>query len=151
VDLPGYGYARGGPTPPGGLEEIAALAFARQPAGLLVVDARHPGLESDRQAWNWLKEAVVSRAIVANKIDKLSRAERLRATHANEAAYEHPVLAVSADTGEGMDELWKLIERLLNNNRLNRPRTLNMPGPPVKEASPPRLRPKSSSSRRSRT
>jgi hypothetical protein len=26
--------------------------------------------------------------------------------------FEHPVLPVSADTGEGLDELWKLIDRL---------------------------------------
>src|SRR4029077_8125408 len=50
VDLPGYGYARGGDS---GFEELAGTVFARQPAGVLLVDARHPGLATDRQAWGW--------------------------------------------------------------------------------------------------
>ena len=112
VDLPGYGYTRGDGR---GFEEITALAFARQPVGLLIVDARHPGLASDRQAWAWMRTAVAARAIVVNKIDKLSRAQRQRAIRDNEAVFEHPVIPVSADTGEGMDELWKLIDRLRPN------------------------------------
>jgi len=51
---------------------------------------------------------------VANKIDKLSRAERLRAVRNIEAVFDHPVAVVSAATGEGLDELWKLIDRLVN-------------------------------------
>src|SRR5690606_11624729 len=67
VDLPGYGYARGGD---------AAASFARltqayfdRPgvAALLLVDARHPGLASDRQAWEWLQDTVESAAVVATK------------------------------------------------------------------------------------
>ena len=53
-------------------------------------------------------------AIVATKIDKLSREERLRAMRTIEAVFEHPATAVSAETGEGLDELWKLIDRLTN-------------------------------------
>jgi hypothetical protein len=81
-------------------------------SALLVVDARHPGLASDVDAWRWLQRAVPTPAIVATKIDKLSRAERLRALRTNEAVFEHPVLPVSAVTGEGLDQLWKLIEQL---------------------------------------
>jgi GTP-binding protein len=143
VDLPGYGYARGGR---GAAQEFADLTAAyfrpdrregrdrqesiparpahpARPAdvsALLLVDARHPALESDRAAWAWLNETGVTPAIVATKIDKLSRAERLRALKANEAAFEHPVLPVSASTGEGLDELWKLIERLTSRNPNNR-------------------------------
>ncbi len=149
VDLPGYGYARGGRGAAQEFEALSAAYFGldrqegrdRQelvPAGparpadvsaLLLVDARHPGLESDLEAWRWLTVAVDRTAIVATKIDKLSRAERLRALKANEAAFEHPVLPVSANTGEGLDELWTLIERLLNNrpNPRHRPRRPPLP------------------------
>jgi GTP-binding protein len=141
VDLPGYGHTRGDAS------ELAAVTReyfggvrlqadttsvgsregpvrrvrpqpARRVAALLVVDARHPGLERDVEAWRWLSAVVdgapivASKAIVANKIDKLSRVERLRAIRANEAVFEHPVLPVSAETGEGLDQLWKLIARL---------------------------------------
>jgi len=117
VDLPGYGFARGNA---GEFAAIAAAVFGAQgfgrAAALLLVDARHPGLENDREAWRWLTASTVNRAIIATKIDKLSRAERLRAIRACEAVFDHPVAAVSADTGEGLDELWTLIDRLANSS-----------------------------------
>jgi len=145
VDLPGYGYARGGRGAAQEFEALSAAYFGRdrqegrdrrelvlalpahpaRPAhvsALLLIDARHPGLKADVEAWRWLTTTVGRRDIVATKIDKLSRAERLRALNANEAAFEHPVLPVSANTGEGLDQLWKLIERLLNPNHRNRRR-----------------------------
>jgi len=81
-------------------------------SALLLVDARHPGLESDVQASRWLRDAVADRAIVATKIDKLARGERIHALRSFESVLEDSVLPVSAVTGEGMDELWKVIERL---------------------------------------
>jgi len=116
VDLPGYGYARRGRDSREAFEGIAEAAFSRGPAALLLIDARHPGLEQDVAAWNWLA-AMAATAIVATKIDKLSRAQRLRAMKSNEAVFEHPVLPVSAVTGEGLDALWKLIDNLLSSRR----------------------------------
>jgi GTP-binding protein len=145
LDLPGYGYARrskdaGEVT----FEAIAATVFARQPAALLLVDARHPGLEADRQAWQWLKTAAApggagSCAIVATKIDKLSRAERLRAMREMEAVFECPVLPVSAVTGEGLDELWTLIDRTANNGH---PRRSSRPPKPTAPPPAPMDRPR---------
>jgi GTP-binding protein len=114
VDLPGYGYARGNADEFRGL---AADVVQQTDAALLLVDARHPGLDNDRDAWRWLSNAAAHCAVVATKIDKLSRAERLRAMRSLEAVFDHPVTAVSADTGEGLDELWKLIDRLNSSNR----------------------------------
>jgi GTP-binding protein len=152
VDLPGYGYARGGRDAAVEFEELTQAYFGRdgqerlerqggkplpaypaRPAppahvsALLLVDARHPGLKSDIEAWRWLTASVERCGLLATKIDKLSRAERLRALKANEAAFEHPVLPVSASTGEGLDELWTLIDRLLNNNPNPRPRPSRPP------------------------
>jgi GTP-binding protein len=148
VALPGYGYARGDAD----FEDLARLVFARGPAALLLVDARHPGLESDRRAWHWITGAAAACAVVATKIDKLSRVERQRAIETNEAVFEHPVLPVSAETGEGLDQLWKLIERLLNSRNPLRPNS-RPPKPPL---DPPRRppaprHPRSSSYRRSKT
>ncbi len=134
LDLPGYGYAR---APKGArmsaeaarrasqdeFEAIVRAVFARAPAGLLLVDARHPGLETDRAAWQWIREAAGQSAVVATKIDKLGRGERVRALRAFESALETAVLPVSAVTGEGLDELWTLIDRILSSSppRHNRP------------------------------
>ena len=112
MDLPGFGYARGGSA---GFDALTAAVFDRQVAAILLVDARHPGLENDRAAWTWLSGAARDAAIVVTKIDKLSRTERLRAIGENEAVFDHPVTAVSAVTGEGLDELWTLIDQLANN------------------------------------
>jgi GTP-binding protein len=136
LDLPGYGYAR---APKGAraaagaaaaraassaeFEAIIRIVFSRGPAGLLLVDARHPGLENDREAWTWMREAAGTSAVVATKIDKLGRGERIRALRTFESVLETSVLPVSAVTGEGLDELWTLIDRTLSNShpRPNRP------------------------------
>jgi GTP-binding protein len=127
LDLPGYGYAR---APKGArrsataareasaaeFEAIVRAVFARGPAGLLLVDARHPGLESDGAAWQWIRGAAGEAAVVATKIDKLGRGERIRALRTFESVLETSVLPVSAVTGEGLDELWILIDRTLSNS-----------------------------------
>ena len=138
VDLPGYGYTRGGA---GGFERLIDEYFGRASgrAALLLVDARHPGLASDVDAWRWLQAAVDCRDIVATKIDKLARGQRIRALGTLESVFHHPVLAVSAVTGEGMEDLWKLIDRLTNsrNNSSSRRRSSS---PRKATAPPPRTR-----------
>lgn len=126
VDLPGYGYARvqlafaqlaesffaGKGTVPfsrGGSGEKGAVPIS---AALLVVDARHPGLGADRHARDWLADRGVAYGVVATKVDKLSRAERERAMRGMAATLEGPALAFSAATGEGRDDLWRMIAEL---------------------------------------
>ena len=123
VDLPGYGYARAGRPAPGqadpAFDEVVQAAFERQPAALLLVDVRHPGLASDRAAWQWLQRTTDRTALVGTKIDKLARGQRIRALRELESVFEDSVLPVSAVTGEGLDELWKLIDRLASNRNIN--------------------------------
>ena len=75
----------------------------------LLVDSRHPGLESDIQAHRWLEGLGVEPLIVATKVDKLSRAERTRNLRELERTFGKPALPVSAERGEGLDQLWKTI------------------------------------------
>ena len=146
VDLPGYGYARGGADSANELAAVAAAYFAtggaagarpRDPAArsresqetgrslppdprqaaapratLLLIDSRHPGLESDLQAYRWLSTVGPAPQIVATKVDKLSRAERGRNLRDLERVFGSAPLPVSATGGEGLDELWRLIARL---------------------------------------
>jgi len=132
VDLPGYGYARGGDASAAEFNRLTEAYFARAlgtldsglgtripnaesriPIGvLLLVDARHPGLESDAEAWGWLQSKPCSRGIVGTKADKLTRAERTRHGRELESLFDVPVSLVSAQTGEGLEELWKLIATL---------------------------------------
>ena len=112
VDLPGVGFARGDT---GDFEAITTTALNRASGALLLVDARHPGLANDVSAWTWLSDTVATAALVATKIDKLSRADRQRAMRKIEAVFQTPATAVSAETGEGLEDLWKLIDRIANN------------------------------------
>ena len=114
VDLPGYGYARGGAD---AAQELRAVAEAYltdgQPhAVLLLIDSRHPRLDSDIGAHAWFASLGMAPHIVATKIDKLSRAERARNLETLGETFGTAALPVSAQSGEGLDELWQLITRL---------------------------------------
>ncbi|HEX5475220.1 MAG TPA: ribosome biogenesis GTP-binding protein YihA/YsxC [Vicinamibacterales bacterium] len=116
ADLPGYGYARGGEPSVAELGRVAAEYFSAdriRMAGVLhLVDARHPGLEADVDAHRWIETLGVAHALVAAKIDKLSRAERARNLTDLERTFGTAALPVSAARGEGLDDLWSLIARL---------------------------------------
>lgn len=140
VDLPGFGYARGGEAAAREFEALAQAYFGRTaPDGgspvvgaLHLVDSRHPGLDSDRHAWAWLGTLGVDRHAVATKLDKLTRADRQRNLRELVHVHDGPVLPVSAATGEGLDELWTTIARLLRQ-------------PPSPKDRPPRPSPSSPS------
>jgi len=161
VDLPGYGYARGGAESAQEFADLTRAYFGREEpdgqesrtgrltpasvAALLLVDCRHPGLDSDRRAWAWLRKTVAGTAVVATKVDKLARGQRIRALRELESVFEDSVLPVSAVTGEGLDQLWTLIDRLANsrnpNSRSNsrsRPPRATAPWPSKKALPPPK-------------
>jgi GTP-binding protein len=77
VDLPGFGYARGGDKAREEFDALAAAYFGarvndpRFRGVFVLVDSRHPGLDSDRSTWNWLDSHGVVRHVVATKVDKL--------------------------------------------------------------------------------
>jgi GTP-binding protein len=116
VDLPGYGYARGGDATAREFNRLAEAYFARavdQPIGvLLLVDSRHPGLESDLDAWAWAGSLPCPSAVIGTKVDKLTRASRTRHARELESLFQQPVPLVSAMDGEGLDALWKMIASL---------------------------------------
>ena len=116
VDLPGYGYARGGEQTVREFNRLAEAYFARavdQPIGvLLLVDSRHPGLESDLDAWAWARSLPCPSAVIGTKVDKLTRASRTRHAREFESLFQQPVPLVSAMDGEGLDALWKMIASL---------------------------------------
>jgi GTP-binding protein len=125
VDLPGYGYARGGDASVEELAEIAreyyedndirARSSSAASATLLLVDSRHPELKSDLAAGGWLNRLGVKYFVVATKIDTLARRERAKNLKTLETTFGTAALPVSATSGEGLDELWRTIARLARN------------------------------------
>ena len=149
VDLPGYGYARGGAASAAELRAVAEAYFsggerlrpergAKSPSesergwgpasaeksgqgvrarmkrlgALLLIDSRHPALESDIAAARWLESMRVATHIVATKIDKLTRSERARNLKTIGETFGTAALPVSAVSGEGLDELWRMIAKI---------------------------------------
>jgi GTP-binding protein len=123
VDLPGYGYARGGADAAAELAAVSEAYFAddrssdltRGSGSLLLIDARHPGLTPDREAAAWLRRTGVTYRIIATKVDKLSRSERAKNLKELETLFGTAALPVSAANGEGLDELWRTIARQARN------------------------------------
>ena len=130
VDLPGYGYARGGEE---SVQELAAVVDAyfaasqrlrprfdstggpaQKPRGavFLLVDSRHPGLAADVDAHRRISTMAIPPHIVATKVDKLSQSERTRNLREIERVFGQPPLAVSAARGEGLHELWRVMAKL---------------------------------------
>ncbi len=122
VDLPGYGYARGAKHGNTFATLVHEYFFGEADAGhlrsqiagtVLLVDARHPGLEPDLEAWSWLRSSGCRVALIATKIDKLSRGERHQSGRALSAQHGVHALVSSTLTGEGIDELWKQMQQWL--------------------------------------
>ena len=114
VDLPGYGFAVGseaerrgwGPLVEGFLRERSTLRGVA-----LLVDVRR-GLEADEEAiLAFLAHVGLPAAVVATKLDKLGRgaAGGALATLRRAVDAATPVVGFSARTGEGKDELWRLV------------------------------------------
>ena len=79
---------------------------------VLTVDARHPGLASDIEAYRWLHALGVPLLLAAMKADKLSQSEKAKLRPACLRAFGEDPLPVSAITGAGLDEFWMCLREL---------------------------------------
>ena len=129
ADLPGYGFARGGPEARREFEAIVRDFFeqatlhavssrgsaAPRLAGvILLVDGRHPGLASDVAAQAWLAEQGHRNIVVTTKNDRMSRSAQARARRGHEAALGRPVLPVSSRTGGGVSAVRTAVGQMLS-------------------------------------
>jgi len=114
VDLPGYGYAKvakavqeqWGPMIEGYLSARSALRGV-----VLLTDVRR-GEQDEINLVRWVHEQGLGLIAVATKIDKLPRSRRVQGIRDLEALLGIPVIGCSAETGEGMDAVWKAIRAL---------------------------------------
>lgn len=116
VDLPGYGFAK--------VPEAVKVKWGKLVEGYLnarenlrgvvqLVDIRHAPSALDIQMYQWLKHFGVPTAVVATKVDKLSRSQaikQLAVVKKTLSLENEPLVTFSAQTGQGKDELWKIIE-----------------------------------------
>lgn len=120
VDLPGYGYARAN-------EEIKAkwgkmiedyLHKSKQLRMVfLLIDIRHAPSENDRIMYEWIGRMGYQPVIIATKLDKINRSQiqkqmKLIRTSLGADA-DTVILPFSAQTKQGREEIYQLLEELL--------------------------------------
>ena len=118
VDLPGYGYVRGGldlRRTLGRLIETYLASRAALQAVVLLIDARHGPTELDLQMVATLKTGGRPFLLVLTKADKLSRARLERQISRLEGEghlADLPYLPFSSETGLGRGDLLEWIEEV---------------------------------------
>jgi GTP-binding protein len=122
VDLPGYGYAEvSRDTRASWRPLIEAYLSARGTlAGvLLLVDVRRGVEEEELDFVPWLEQRECDVVVALTKSDKLPKHKRmLEVTKAKHAlGLRRPPLAVSAQTGDGLDELWRAVRGLVDRRK----------------------------------
>lgn len=119
VDLPGYGYARVSKEKRAEWRPLIESYLRRSPQlrGIVqLLDVRHDPTNDDRLMLDFLSEIGVPTIVVLTKIDKLTASERrkrLAELPLRLGLDAEQVIAFSAATGEGRDELGAAIESLL--------------------------------------
>ena len=119
VDLPGFGYAKVSAKVRASWKTLIEqyLEGERMLRGVVhLVDARHDPTATDRQMVAYLAERKLPTLVVLTKMDKLKKVQRARAgTRAMDdlGLDEEQLLAFSAKTGEGREDLLSALESLV--------------------------------------
>ncbi len=115
VDLPGYGFAKVSRVEQNRWRSLAeGYLETREPLRLVVllVDIRHGPTALDRQMRQWLEYHDQPYCVAATKSDKLKQGARKRSARSIEETFAPPV-PFSAVTGEGVKQLWRVIDSAL--------------------------------------
>ncbi|HET6613779.1 MAG TPA: ribosome biogenesis GTP-binding protein YihA/YsxC [Kofleriaceae bacterium] len=117
VDLPGYGYAKVSRSMREGWKPLieAYLVSGRPLLGVVIlVDARRGAEDEEGELCEFFQAHGIAAVVVATKIDKLAKAQRklAAAAIARTLKLSRPVLAVSARSGDGLDDLWRRLRAL---------------------------------------
>src|SRR6476660_8950079 len=121
VDLPGFGYARVPRNIKSSWGEMVTSYLAKRSQLVLsihIVDSRHEPTKQDLQLHEWLEVSNKPRLVVATKSDKLSNNElRKNLGHIARVLDDDSVMAYSAKSGRGREELWRAIKSAIVQNR----------------------------------
>ena len=120
VDLPGYGYAKVTQEIRekwGKLIERYLHGSKQLKAVFLLIDIRHEPSENDKRMYEWIVWNGYDPIIIATKLDKIKRSQiqkqlKLIRTGLN-VKLGTQILPFSAETKQGRDEIWALIDTLI--------------------------------------
>ena len=121
VDLPGYGYARVARSERNSWQPMIEGYLSDRPtlcAAVLLQDLRRDVSDDETLLLDWLDEQSVPSLVAITKVDKLKRmrrGQRLKQLKAQLPIAPARTIATSAETGEGIELLWRAIhERVLD-------------------------------------
>ena len=117
VDLPGYGYANVSTTVKAKWRKMIENYLKKSnqlKQVFLLIDIRHNPSENDRMMYEWIVSNGYRPVIVATKLDKIKRSQvgkQVKAVRTGLGLKEDDILIpFSAQTKQGLSELWKLID-----------------------------------------
>lgn len=117
VDLPGYGYAKVSEQEKikwGQLIERYLHGSKQLKAVFLLIDIRHDPSANDRMMYHWIVEMGFHPIIIATKLDKIKRGQVQKQIKAVRQGLDLVpgtiVIPFSAETKQGRDEIWELVE-----------------------------------------
>ncbi len=117
TDLPGYGYAKVSKTMRHDWGVMAEEYLAQRDELVLsiqLIDSRHAPTQLDKQLNEWLVHHHKNHLIVATKADKLSNIKLKKSFEVIEKSLpESKIIAYSAVSGKGRDEVWREIANSL--------------------------------------
>ncbi len=119
VDLPGYGFAKVSQSEKekwGKMIERYLHTSKDLKAVFLLIDIRHDPSANDKMMYDWILDQGFAPIIIATKLDKLKRSQVQKQLKAiKEGLKLRPgtkIIPFSAETKQGRDEIWELIDEL---------------------------------------
>lgn len=120
VDLPGYGYAKVSQSEKekwGKLIERYLHGSRQLRAVFLLIDIRHEPGANDKLMYDWICHNGYEPIIIATKLDKIKRSQiQKNIKIVREGLGVQPgttIIPFSAETKQGRDEIWELIDSLV--------------------------------------
>ena len=117
VDLPGYGYAKVSLEAKEKWGKMIERYLSRSrmlKMVFLLVDIRHDPSANDKSMYDWIVYNGYHPVIIATKLDKINRSQVAKHTNAIRQglgmAPEDILIPFSAETKQGREEIWELLE-----------------------------------------
>lgn len=123
VDLPGYGYAKVSEEIKAKWGQMIERYLNTSPmlkAVFLLIDIRHEPSTNDKNMYDWIIHNGFQPIIIATKLDKIKRSQVQKQVKLIRTGLDvvegTPIIPFSAETKQGREEIWELIEEFCNGN-----------------------------------
>ena len=120
VDLPGYGYAKVAQEVKAKWGKMIENYLHQSPMlkrVFLLIDIRHEPSVNDKTMYDWTVYNGYQPVIIATKLDKINRSQVQKhmkmVRQGLEIGQDVTVIPFSAETKQGRDEIWALIEEMM--------------------------------------